>query len=130
MTDTQTELQDVVEDGITFNKDGKITAVLDGKRIVMRRPKLFEYKALQQYVLDKAKEEAAKIDAATELSQAVPLLNDQDETFIGFLSEALSTLGIGPVDAIDWSNLDAWVASPDLCPKMLKHWREVPLAHG
>lgn len=135
-------------DKLEMVKDGTVRAFVDGKRYVMRRPKIGEYRKLRELAqgMDDAMLEVAKrqieINAEREAATAA---NDEEKLTelrgllrglavkaedlrLGWLGEAQTLLGDKPLPPAD--ELPAFFLDPKLPADLLEHWRDRPLAPG
>lgn len=104
---------DVDRDEYKLLADGRISLTFDGKRYVLRRPRLGEYRDLRTKFLELGTVQGdAQIDAA-----------------IKWIEDAFATLSDRqlPAGLDDWPT---WLVVGMPFSEWLTHWRDVPLAPG
>lgn len=145
-----------VPDGIELNKDGTVLCVIEGDRIRLRRPKIGEYRKLEER-LDQLDDErlsvsVARADASRRLAEIQMAATSDDaegnvaETLqsaraalreilqraeslnLEWLNEAFVMLGDKSLPPL--GELPASFLDPELIRDLRKHWRTAPLVRG
>lgn len=137
---------------LRLEPNGTVTAVLEGKRVTLRRPKLGEFRKLREllhdsqdrlYAMAEAVKEAgsaleAEADAA-ESVEAVTALREvrrldreyttanEDDT-VAWMRATFDMLADSPLPADD--DLPLWAADGTTVAALITHWRSVPLDRG
>jgi hypothetical protein len=117
-------------EGIHLLPSGKIRAVIGGTKYDLRRPKIGQFRALNEYLHEIDAEEKVRIAAVQEQPGTNGQARSVDSTdlLLGWMRKVFETLG-SPID-LDNDDLPVWMANPTLPVEMIRHWRELPLARS
>lgn len=150
--DVEPDESSQIPEGLELHKNGTVTVVLDNDRIVLRRPKMGEFRKLRELLhanqdtlyemADEAGllrasivtegEEATSPENAARLQRARRMEREMtrrtEDLNLGWMRETLALLGGGTVPADD--DLPLWMADGSAITTLIGHWRSVPLARG
>lgn len=127
-----------MNEGLSLKDDGTAALVIDGRALVIRRPKLGEFRKIRERLYEAQDANMQQVESPTDDTDAearrafLVALRAEGEAaenrYLEWLAEALTVLGVNDVPARD--DLPAWAAMPTLASQLMAHWRDVPLASG
>lgn len=146
------EATQTVPEGLELHDNGTITAVLDGERFQLRRPRVGEFRKLREVLHESqdhlheladevkaAGQSLASAQTADNDAESLRLLSEvrrlnrrydiaNEDANMGWMHEAFAMLADKPIGAND--DLPLWMADGSTITTLIEHWRTVPLARG